>query len=146
MPNCAQPGLTPYTTDDAWCSGWVPTDLFLQRVQDALSRIQQRGPECAKLAQKAALLLSRGTLRFADGEHAGWTASAPLGGNWAVFDRKWVDESWTPMHLDWIISHEMDHSVDNVIPGVTDDEGHLLKSDGTVNRYHTAHSRQCEGY
>jgi hypothetical protein len=146
LPNCAHPELTPNTMDDAWCTGWVPTGEFLKRVQAAIDRMSHRGAACEELASKALLLLSRGTLRFTDIDYAGWEAGAPKDGDWAVFDRIWVDQWGTDgKSLDFVLSHEMDHSVGNVVDGITNEDGHLLLPDGSVDPFHTVHSRGCAG-
>jgi len=133
------------TKEIAWCNGWVPEGEFRKRVDDALARMAQRGIECSKLAEKARTLLGTRSFRFTDVDYAGWGAAAPFGGDWVIFERSWIDSNWSERNLDYVISHEMDHSAGNAVPGLTDSQGHLLKADGTVDSYHTANSRQCAG-
>jgi hypothetical protein len=145
MPDCAHPEQTPYTHDDAWCGGHSPQGQELTRLQNSLARIRQRGVQCAALAAKAQTLLDAGTFRLSDTNYPGWAAGAPLGGNWAIFRSEWLTSAYSEKNLDWVISHEMDHSTNAVIPGVTDAGGHLLLPDGSVDPYNTPNSRVCGG-
>ena len=51
----------------------------------------------------------------------------------------------TDKALDSVIAHEMDHSVRKIASGTTDDDGHMLRPDGTVDRWQTLNSVNCRG-
>ncbi len=62
-----------------------------------------------------------------------------------MFKNSMVAESVSDVDLDWVLAHEMDHSLGTVVPGQTDTDGHLLKYDGTVDKWQTFNSVACRG-
>jgi hypothetical protein len=143
-PDCSNPyNLTDHGM--AWCNGYAPADELLARIRSSAQRFRDRGGVCAELAARLDALLAAGNLRITDTPHAGWAAAASRGGDWAIFVRKWIDVP-NEHETDYIFAHEMDHIADHTYPGtVTDRAGHLLRDDGTVDRYHTPNSRECGG-
>lgn len=139
LPNCASPATT---HEAGWCEGAVPVGVLLDRLRASAKRLRDRGGACTALGEKADQLLTNGGLRVTGYTGGDWSAAAPLAGVWAVFKTHMV-EGVTDQALDWVIAHEMDHSVNNVVSGTTDSDGHMLKSDGSVDPYQTLNSVGC---
>lgn len=126
-----------------WCNGYVPEDQLLARIRSSAQRLRERAGQCIKLAGKLDELLVSGNLKITDNVNDDWAAAASKGGDWAIFVRKWLDVP-NEQDIDYLLAHEMDHIADHTYPGtITDDRGHILRDDGTVDRYHTPNSKLC---
>lgn len=140
MPNCDTPENP---MEAGWCAGSDPAGALLQKIQESIDRIDARGGACSAIASHARLLLSMRGFRVTPNDYPGWAAAAPLGGQWVVFESHVFQNTNTI--IDYVIAHEMDHSLYEVYAGVTNSEGHLITSSGTIDAANTVHSAQCSG-
>ena len=111
IPDC--PPTNPTNFQAAYCRSFPPEDERLTRTMKALERIEQRGEECAVIAQTARQLIAQGAFRYfewVEGDKDGWGhrntgvliavgAVDGWGGDDYVYNRL----------FDAIIAHEIDH-------------------------------------
>lgn len=139
-PDCSNP-QTLRVGEQAYCAGTQPAGVRLNRVNDALGRMELRGEECRALADRARALLVQGHVRIYSnaGQYRG--GYAPLGGDWIALDSRWVDLFHSSLsgdgrNLDHALAHELDHILGR---------HHLINPDGTEDKYNTPNSRHCAG-
>lgn len=133
LPDCSLAQSRPWQA--AYCRATAPTDGRLQKTQDALARIAQRGPDCATIAQKGSELLASGELRYytwTQGDAGGW-GRPDFGAMLADF---WADNYATVIspdgrNLDQVLAHEVEHTMG------------LQHID--AGGYETPHSHLCSG-
>lgn len=133
VPNCAVAQTRPWAR--AYCRSTMPNAAREAAIRAALTRMEQRGEQCAQLAARGRELLNSGRLRtFApvDGDHGGW-GNPNIG---VILAEYWIDQyastaSPDNRNLDHTLAHELDHTFGRMH---TDFTG-----------YETANSRACSG-
>ena len=145
-PNCQDTNLSREAR--LWCIGRFPYPNELTVLNQAIERMRGRGAACFDLAEAATHLIAdsafRVGIRQVGTDPAGSAAKA---GDWAwvaseYFSTYLVNGDGWGRNLDNLLAHEMDHLLNHVIPGVTDERGHRLD---VYQGVHTLNSQLCGG-
>jgi hypothetical protein len=131
----------------AYCTGRVPEGPERAKVDNALTRLRNKGGACAAVADRVAQMLAENKFRIFNYDGQNFSGVSSLGGDYMALGHIWLETFETTLtsdgrNLDSMITHEADHSMRAVVQGVTDERGHLIEN-GVVNPAHTLNSKQC---
>lgn len=122
--DCSSTSLS--TKQEDWCDSYSPTGEYLERTQNAIDKIRDRGSECAAIASAADFLLDGGRLRYWDRNNEPFGGFGGIdevnGQGFALLSSTWIEYYYNKvssttetypykMNLDFAIVHETEHSM-----------------------------------
>lgn len=121
--NCANPGSA---QEKAFCIRQIAFagTVRHQRTKDAIERIRNRGGVCVEIAAKASAYLDAGQIGFYPIE-SGMAGGYGVGAHGLALQDRWADVFYdTPESsgrtLDWVIAHEVEHTMGQFAHSYTD--------------------------
>lgn len=124
--NCANPGSA---QEKAFCIRQIAFagTVRHQRTKDAIERIRNRGGVCVDIATKALAYLDAGQIGFYPLE-SGMAGGYGVGAHGLALQDRWADVYYeTPESsgrtLDWVIAHEVEHTMGQFAHSYTDAKG-----------------------
>ncbi|GAA5521641.1 hypothetical protein Asal01_01584 [Fodinibius salicampi] len=144
--NCNNSDLKDW--EEAWCMSSVPGGEYLSKTNNALDNIEQRGSDCAAIAQKGKQLLNEYGLRYYPGGNFsfGGRGHPSMG---VLLDELWlnyygdntvkmtdVDGSEIKVNLEYGLVHEIEHAMG---------KNHIILPNGQESELITLHAIECSG-